>query len=147
MQTKHPVKLSKRSSSSKTSQRKSIPKDGENSSSNDPNDPRVLSIYSSIKMRYPEDAENEEESNDTGELGLQIQSSSSQLKYKYLGMFYTIKTRNYEFFDCFFEILHSKNFLIVNFICCIIATYLLKQLFLLHISLSIQVYYLAFSNF
>ncbi|CAF0735296.1 unnamed protein product [Rotaria sordida] len=87
IQTKYPTKMSKRSSSSKTSQRKSLPKDDENNSSDDPNDPRSLSLYSSVKMKYFEDAENEEENNDVGDFGLEIQSSSSQLKYKYLGSF------------------------------------------------------------
>ncbi len=77
--------MSKRSSSSKTSQRKSTSKDNENTSISDPNDPRSLSIFSSAKMRYFEDADNEEENDDVGELGLQIQSSNNQLKYKYLG--------------------------------------------------------------
>ncbi|CAF3432647.1 unnamed protein product [Rotaria sp. Silwood1] len=85
--TKYPTKMSKRSSSSKTSQRKSLPKDDENTSSEDPNDPRSLSMYSSAKMKYFEEAENEEENNDVGDLGLEIQSSSNQLKYKYLGSF------------------------------------------------------------
>ncbi|CAF2606938.1 unnamed protein product [Rotaria sp. Silwood2] len=82
--TKYPTKMSKRSSSSKTSQRKSLPKDDENISSDDP---RSLSIYSSVKMKYFEDAENEEENNDIADFGLEIQSSSNQLKYKYLGSF------------------------------------------------------------
>ncbi|CAF1199278.1 unnamed protein product [Rotaria magnacalcarata] len=80
-------KMSKRSSSSKTSQRKSLPRDNENNSSDDPNDPNSLSMYSSVKMKYFEETENEEDSNDIGDFGLEIQSSSSQLKYKYLGSF------------------------------------------------------------
>lgn len=37
-------------------------------------------------MRYLEDGEtNDEDNDDVGELGLQIQSSSNQLKFKYLG--------------------------------------------------------------
>ena len=59
--------MSKRSSSSKTSQRKSIPRDEENSSSTDPNDPRSFSNFSSAKMKYFEDAENEEDNDDVGE--------------------------------------------------------------------------------
>lgn len=52
----------------------------------DPNDPRSGSMFSSAKMRYLEDGENrDEENDDVGELGLQIQSSSNQLKFKYLG--------------------------------------------------------------
>jgi hypothetical protein len=77
--------MSKRSSSSKTSQRKSLPKDDENLSSNDPNDPRLFSTFSSIKMKYSEDADNEDDNDDVGDLSLQIQSSNNQLKYKYLG--------------------------------------------------------------
>ena len=87
LQSKYPTKFSKRSSSSKTSQRKSLPKDEENTSSNDPNDPRSISLFSSAKVRYFEDGENEEDNDDVGDLGLQIQSSSNQLKYKYLGKF------------------------------------------------------------
>lgn len=85
LQAKYPTKFSKRSSSSKTSQRKSLPKDEENISLNDPTDPQSLSLFSSAKMRYFEDADNEEENDDVGELGLQMQSSSNQLRYKYLG--------------------------------------------------------------
>jgi hypothetical protein len=85
IQTKYSTKMSKRSSSSKTSQRKSLPKDEENISTSDPYDPRSLSIFSSVKMRYFDDGENEEENDEMAELGLHIQSSSSQLKYKYIG--------------------------------------------------------------
>lgn len=86
LQAKYPTKFSKRSTSSKTSHRKSLPKDEENHSSDDPNDPRNGSLFSSAKMRYLEDGENnDEENDDVGELGLQIQSSSNQLKFKYLG--------------------------------------------------------------
>jgi hypothetical protein len=81
--------MSKRSSSSKTSQRKSIPKEDENNSISDPNEPGSLSMFSSVKMRYMEDEENEEENDDVGDFGLQIESSSNQLKYKYLGKIYT----------------------------------------------------------
>ncbi len=95
LQTKYSTKFSKRSSSSKTRQRKSISKDEENISSSDPNDPRSLSIFSSAKMRYFEDADNEEENDDVGELGLQIQSSSNQLKYKYLGKIFSLKLIKY----------------------------------------------------
>jgi hypothetical protein len=77
--------MSKRSSSSKTSQRKSIPKEDENISISDQNEPGSLSMFSSVKMRYFEDSENEEENDDVGDFGLQIESSSNQLKYKYLG--------------------------------------------------------------
>jgi len=42
-------------------------------------------MFSSVKMRYFEDSENEEENDDVGDFGLQIESSSNQLKYKYLG--------------------------------------------------------------
>ncbi len=86
MQTKNSTKFSKRSSSSKTSQRKSLPKEEDNNSSNDPNEHRSLSIFSSAKMRYFEDADHAEDNDDIGDLGLEIQSSSTQLKYKFLGM-------------------------------------------------------------
>ncbi len=82
IQTKYPIKFSKRSSSSKTSQRKSIPKDEEYISSNDA---KSVSIFSSAKIRYCEDADNEEDNDDIGNFGLEIQSSSNQLRYKYLG--------------------------------------------------------------
>ncbi|CAF4253930.1 unnamed protein product [Rotaria socialis] len=77
-------KMSKRSSSSKTSQRKSLPRDNEDNSSDDPNDPNSLSMYSSVKMKYFEETDNEDDNNDIGDFGLEIQSSSNQLKYKYL---------------------------------------------------------------
>ena len=52
----------------------------------DHNDPQSASLFSSAKMRYVEDGENDDEENDdVGELGLQIQSTSNQLKFKYLG--------------------------------------------------------------
>ena len=85
LQIKYPNKFSKRSSGSKTSHRKSIPKDEENSTTTDPNDPQSISLFSSAKVRYLEGAEQEEDNDDVGALGLQIQSSSNQLKYKYLG--------------------------------------------------------------
>lgn len=78
--------MSKRSSSSKTSQRKSLPKEDENFSLNEATDQGSVSLYSSAKMKYFEDADKEEERNDVGDFGLEIQSSSNQLKYKYLGM-------------------------------------------------------------
>jgi len=84
-QPKYSAKMSKRSSSSKTSQRKSIPKEDENISISDQNEPGSLSMFSSVKMRYFQDSENEEENDDVGDFGLQIESSSNQLKYKYLG--------------------------------------------------------------
>jgi hypothetical protein len=77
--------MSKRSSSSKTSQRKSLPKDEETNSSNDLNDPRRFSTFSSVKMKYFDDADNEEENDDVGDLNLQMQGSNNQLKYKYIG--------------------------------------------------------------
>lgn len=80
-------KGSKRSTSSKTSQRKSLPKDDDQPSISDPNDPRSLSMFSSAKIRYFEDGEYDEETDDVTGLGLQMQGSSSQLKYKYLGEF------------------------------------------------------------
>ncbi|CAF1078355.1 unnamed protein product [Adineta steineri] len=78
-------KMSKRSSSSKTSQRKSIPKDDENISINDPNDPGSLSLFSSVKVRYFDESDNDEENEDITNFGLQVESSSSQVKYKHLG--------------------------------------------------------------
>lgn len=86
IRTKYQAKASKRSSSSKTSKRKSLPKEEENGSFEDPNDPNSTSMHSSAKIKYFEDAENEEE-NELGDFGLEIQSSSNQLKYKYLGKF------------------------------------------------------------
>ncbi|UJR27743.1 hypothetical protein I4U23_009018 [Adineta vaga] len=84
---KNSSKMSKRSSSSKTSQRKSIPKDDENMSISDPNEPGSLSIYGSVKMRYFEESDNEDDNDDIGELGLQLESSNNQLRYKYLGSY------------------------------------------------------------
>jgi hypothetical protein len=42
-------------------------------------------MFSSAKIRYFEDGEYDEETDDVTGLGLQMQGSSSQLKYKYLG--------------------------------------------------------------
>lgn len=44
-------------------------------------------MFSSAKIRYFEDGEYDEETDDVTGLGLQMQGSSSQLKYKYLGEF------------------------------------------------------------
>lgn len=88
---KNPSKLSKRSSSSKTSQRKSIPRDDENISISDANEPENLSIYGSIKMRYFEESDTEEDNEDIGRFGLELESSNNQVKYKHLGKFAFLK--------------------------------------------------------
>ena len=84
---KSPTKKSKRSSSSNTSHRKSVAKDDENVSNGDPNDPRSISMFSSAKFRYFDEADIEEENENLDELGLQMHGSTNQLKYKYLGEF------------------------------------------------------------
>mgnify|MGYP006892781411 CR=1 FL=1 len=100
IQRKYPTKYPKRSTSSKTSQRKSIPKDEDKTSSNDPNEQPSLSVFSSAKVRYVENEENQEDNDNIGSFGLQIESSNNQLRYKYIGRFSNSKT--IEFFNHFF---------------------------------------------